>query len=626
VSARFNSLHAPKSPFTLQNFPHRLGWRLLLFLVLCLAQGCVQPGSSPFSGLTLTGGQAKKAFQTFDATGTLPPFSKAESKGRNVAANNISSGGPGDIVTVPPRSVIRWRTRGNCLDPQLPAPRNGDKFRLVKSASLIPADLHPLYKNFIRLTKTDAEAKRHQQQIIWCLRTISDKYSSYCDRLGEAPKAVLDRAMPRGHQLIEKARKNQKQQEKTLALLRKIAPQVKLDGRNVSLVDLIDPKTAPQIMEQQLQHLINMPLNESAPDIGYEYTELAPGVFAQAVGDGPLSLVVRVANTTGDPYDFDASLFAAQPQRKAQKITLAPPDSFETNKSDDSKLPTQDAQSNIIEVRTERELVKALEFAALNKDTHITIMNDIRANAWKPVYNFSGTLDGQGHTITISSLAVTELKNKGGITGFIGGVSSGSATLKNLKVKASYDGFLMRVSHDNKSISAFGGGLVGVVLGGTLNIENCSFEGAVNIQARGDVVGGLLGIIPWDAKSVAQFFGSVAMTYASDYLLRFVGAKYSLACGGGLIGKIGSNATVKIIDSTARGSVYTWASMVSVADKSESYAGGLIGYSDSGKVYLCRSKAENTLTAKGDILNILEKRTYTGAKSGNNKNTKDSCN
>jgi len=339
----------PRAPQTLRAQPNRrygFGLSLLLFLVsfpiVFALQGCVQPGSSSIGGIPSTksggsGGQAKKAFQVFDTTGTLPTYSKDKAKGHKQTAQEVFPGAPGDIVTIPARSVIHWRTKGNCMDPNLPAPRKGDKFRLIRSSSLIPPDVQPLYKNFMRLTRKDPEARRHQQQIVWCMRTISEKSSSYCDGLGKAQKDVLDRAQPGGHDVIVKARQRHKQKGQALGLLKKIAPQIKVNGQNISVVDLLDPNTGPQIVEEQLQQLIQMPLKDFAPDLGYEFTELEPGIYAEVVGDGPLSLDIRVANTTDEPYDFDPTIYAAHPQRKAQKVTLAPPGTVETKKSKDSK-------------------------------------------------------------------------------------------------------------------------------------------------------------------------------------------------------------------------------------------------------------------------------------------------
>jgi hypothetical protein len=604
-----------------------------IILLVFLFPGCIQnipSGSTPLGNIksAVTGNKAKHAFETFEATGTLPPYTPDGTQKLATPSNNVFPDKSGNIVTVPPRSVVRWSAKGNCADPTFPAPRTGDKFRLIPASSLIPSEIEPLYRNFIRLTKTDQEARNHQQQIVWCMRTVSNKSSSYCDGMGDASKRVLDRALPGGSQLLLSIRQRQKVQQEALDVFRKIVPSVNVGGRNYNPVDLLsNPQTAQDAVQQQLQNLINMPINEAIQDTGYEYSEIAPGVFVKIIGDGTLSIRIELANTTSDPYYFDPTLYLAQPQRKAQRITLMPPSSVETLRSDDSKLkvPKPESPEGVIQVKTAQELVTALEYGALTKGAHIVIMNDISVSSWRPVFNFSGILDGRGHTITISTFGSSGSGEESGVIGFIGGISSGVTIIKNLNIKTSGSGFSFDASHSTQTISAFGGGLVGIVLAGEVNIENCSFDGAINVQSRGNT-SGILTLIPWTATSIFQVIGSIFTSFTGDYILKFCGADYSLACGGGLIGKIGSKATVKITDSKTKGSVYSWASIVSLADKSQSYAGGLIGYSDSDNVHICRSKAGNTLKAAGDPLNILKKYTYTGKITGNNDKYQELCN
>ena len=231
-----------------------------------------------------------------------------------------------DTVTVPPFSVVEWNTKGNCLDPNLPAPRDGDSFQLVPVTSIITPELLPLYQCLMRQVRSDSGARRHQQQLVWAMRTVGMS-RSYADSLGPQQLAVLDSCMPGGAAAFNRVRSRMASSAQFQSLMRDLVPVVSVAGISFNPVDLLSSDNPSGIVENELDRLIGMPVNELVRDDGYQYGTVAEGVHSYAVGTGPLALTVRLVNTNASPFIFDPTLYAAQAQRKTQRVTLAPPPS-----------------------------------------------------------------------------------------------------------------------------------------------------------------------------------------------------------------------------------------------------------------------------------------------------------
>lgn len=164
--------------------------------------------------------------------------------------------------------------------------------------------------------------------------------------------------------------------------------------------------------------------------------------------------------------------------------------------------------------------------------------------SWSPLQNFSGTIDGQGHTIS-------GLYNDGSLLGyhygsnvaFIGSAEDG-AVLKNLRIDDSYF-----------SAQTAGGGLIGSVIGGSVTIDNCSFRGVVKyngVEAKS--LGGLVGTVE----------NGASLILTNSYNEGNVRSDRSVWSGsdggvgvdlGGLVGSIDGSAVIKDCYSTGDVSV-----------------------------------------------------------------------
>lgn len=256
-----------------------------------------------------------------------PRTAKTPQRQRTVKTQPVSAADQRGIE-IPPNAMAQWTIKGNCMDPDRPAPGSGDKFQLAPIETLIDSRLVPVYQGFIKLTAHDREAQQYQQQIVWAFRTIT-KENSYASSMGPKQKAILNRSYPNGAEIFEQVRSSEASKAMAMDTLRKLLPSISVLGQSHNLADLLNPEKAPQIAEAHLNSLIAMKPSEAIQDTGFEYSEIQDGVYAHVVGASTLTTSIAIVNTTPSTFYFQPALYAAEPQRKVQRVTLTTPPSVQ---------------------------------------------------------------------------------------------------------------------------------------------------------------------------------------------------------------------------------------------------------------------------------------------------------
>lgn len=147
------------------------------------------------------------------------------------------------------------------------------------------------------------------------------------------------------------------------------------------------------------------------------------------------------------------------------------------------------------------------------------------------ITDFSGTIDGNGHTIDISTAAATT-SGQGGIFAN----TTGDAKISNLDI----------IGGDRQATMAEGGMLVGLVTNGsTLTIDNVHVEGTITASRDDDAshlfAGGIVGFVPTDSKiniSNSSFTGSVTIDQTGTTSITFKNAYV-----GGIVGCVETDVT-----------------------------------------------------------------------------------
>ena len=155
---------------------------------------------------------------------------------------------------------------------------------------------------------------------------------------------------------------------------------------------------------------------------------------------------------------------------------------------------------------------------AQNSSAKAVLANDITVTSWTPIGNatnkFNGTLDGNGHTVTIDSMA-NNSADYAGLVGYLGNFG----TVRNIKVAG-------KVSGGNNV-----GGVVGYCLGELQNVMN-----AANVRGTSNV-GGVVG-----------YMGSTKSSYNLGNTGEITGSSV-----GGLVGTMAGGGYVNNGFSTTRG-------------------------------------------------------------------------
>lgn len=217
------------------------------------------------------------------------------------------------------------------------------------------------------------------------------------------------------------------------------------------------------------------------------------------------------------PTSVLADTLAADQEQQTQQEQIAPVDTENTVPAGNEE--TQEQQEPAAEVPVSRSarsggavqalaegtISSAKEFAAMDASGSYTLTKDIIVT--EPyAYDFSGTFDGNGHTVTLEITAETDyvglFKTLAGGAVVKNVITAGSVTTTGKKCVAGIAGYAtdnVKIENCKNTASITGNKNVGGILGEAYNneesisvgIKNCANEGAVN--GTGSAVGGIVG-------------------------------------------------------------------------------------------------------------------------------------
>lgn len=195
------------------------------------------------------------------------------------------------------------------------------------------------------------------------------------------------------------------------------------------------------------------------------------------------TMKAMVITTDGEAYTREVNVSAFE---KAKRYTL--------------DLREGSGRNPVTPVSTE-EALKAMS----GKNGDFVLTADITPDSIPHITNFSGTLDGNGHTINISGSKSSTTSGQGGIFAN----TTGNAKISNLDI----------IGGDRQATMAEGGMLVGLVSdGSTLTIDNVHVSGTITASRDSGAshlfAGGIVGFVPTDSKiniSNSSFIGTITI-------------------------------------------------------------------------------------------------------------------
>ena len=194
------------------------------------------------------------------------------------------------------------------------------------------------------------------------------------------------------------------------------------------------------------------------------------------------------------------------------------------------------------------------------------LAEDIEISDFEPIDNFTGTLEGNGKTITVNSIQESEctIPDYEGVP-IVGIFAQASGNINNINIKFS-DTFEVGTS----GLAA--GGLVAIASDG-LTLTNCSSSGKLEVTGSMSYVGGLVGVVIGEQNELSKLSNEATISASDSSIV------------GGVVGGIMDSDTYKvnITKSYNKGSI-TSAEMV----------GGIIGLVFNSEISNCYNSGEVT--------------------------------
>lgn len=314
---------------------------------------------------------ARDFFNSLSDDAPIETVRRTDGKESKSGVRFVNNGG----ILIPPGVMISFENKGYCLDPNLPAPKDGDEYQLVPMKKLIPVDMQDTYRKLLTRSPrkivnenqihSGAEAEEYIntlrneytiQHIIWALRTAGVD-AAYADNLTEQQKRILDSCSEYEGQFEvfhSKAKANNKFKLSLIDFLDSFGS-ISIGPIVYKPSDLLDPVGGAQKIGDHLNALIE--LGESLPSehTGFNYGEIEPGIYTDVKGTGSLSFSAKIANDSEFEFIFYPSdyvgqvgsgtngktaFFAGSSSGEFQRVTTGNPSSINACKTSSGKEET----------------------------------------------------------------------------------------------------------------------------------------------------------------------------------------------------------------------------------------------------------------------------------------------
>ena len=246
-------------------------------------------------------------------------------------------------VLIQPGTRITFTQKSYCLDKRLPAPRRGDKFRVMPIGSLYAEPLQPLVANLSRYAAENPNDFGRMQHILWALRDMDSCNDGFFQTLQPHHYELINRAMPNGVDVLRQAHQQicaNPISMITRSLTQQLAPElnsIQSQLNNALRLDLgtqvfdlsrlmnADPRSADSMISAILDELGSMPVNQPIPEDNSDFSFLAPNVPIRAVGTDTLTARYEIENHTNTPFLFVPTNYAVFTTRETQRMPILPP-------------------------------------------------------------------------------------------------------------------------------------------------------------------------------------------------------------------------------------------------------------------------------------------------------------
>lgn len=272
-------------------------------------QGGNSRRSSPGSQARAAEAQASKKQRPRAEKKQTPGPAPAPRSGPRSQAGDIRRAANGNFM-IKPGEVLQFQAQGYCLDPDRPAPANGEPMRFIPMSGLINFRLRRLFYKVLHAAggRRGAYAADYQN-VIWAIRTADSRQSAWGDALGSAEKRLLNEVMPGGAALLQQVRRTATGRASGGMGLAPIMPGVDFSADS----------------RIHLRRLFNETPRNGMPHATAQFSMLSPGIAGRAENLGGLKVRWQIANSTDKDFFYDSAQWALESPRNVQREALPPP-------------------------------------------------------------------------------------------------------------------------------------------------------------------------------------------------------------------------------------------------------------------------------------------------------------
>ncbi|HDQ4682977.1 TPA: hypothetical protein P9F53_005608 [Pseudomonas aeruginosa] len=274
---------------------------------------------------------------------------------------------------VQPGQQLTLNMEGFCLHEELPAPLQGEKFRMEPISGYFKPEMLGTYHHLIQGHQKSGKSSLKDPQLqtlLWAMRGLKTGTADaqVLNALSPQQKAMVAQADPTGLALLQAQAQAKQSIKGALSNLSGAAGSA-LKQLNVPAISQLAPTAAPSAsslttpsgmirspellanpnqlnaaMDAWLGSQAHAPREAPSP-YATEFTLLAPDVAARAVGTGPLQGRVEVLNLSGKAFNFQPSAYALNSRSATQGV--APGNWSSTGSTNQVKLQESSKDSSI---------------------------------------------------------------------------------------------------------------------------------------------------------------------------------------------------------------------------------------------------------------------------------------
>lgn len=241
----------------------------------------------------------------------------------------------GDVIDVPPGTMVKARFKGSCMDDKMPAPSRGEALTVRPIDGYIHPQLEGLNAGVSRLRGNDEISYEDFQHLVWAIRNAGQKENTFLDNLQPRHVEQLNRAAPGGHRTLmatHVAEAHNPLNDLTTGLLSEFNQrfQLNLNGQSFGPAELFErfaQNGAQGGTEQAVSLLLGALTSQEAdgPVPGGEergFSMLNDHVAVKATAADRLDPELWIINAGVEPFVFDPTRYVLESPRDTQRVGL----------------------------------------------------------------------------------------------------------------------------------------------------------------------------------------------------------------------------------------------------------------------------------------------------------------